>query len=57
MPYLELLDSGRRWALRRWSSSESAAEGSSTPASPCLSRCRTLLTTTLAEILAPPSAM
>ena len=38
-------------------SSVSAGVSSSSAASPCLRRCITLLTTTLGEILAPPSAM
>ena len=42
---------------RRVFSRSSAAVGSDSAVSPCLRRCMILLTTTLAEILAPPSAM
>ncbi len=42
---------------RRVFSRSSVAVGSDSAASPCFSLCITLLTTTLGEILAPPSAM
>jgi hypothetical protein len=56
MPYEALEPVGwRRW--RRVETSDSAVVVSSSAASPCLRRCRTLLTMTFGEIFAPPRAM